>query len=94
MIPGLSQMNIDDSQVNEKALVHVEAIILSMTPKERQNPSVLNGSRKKRIAQGSGRSIQEVNSLLKRFEEMKKMMKQINDMSKGKKGKFNLPFLR
>lgn len=94
MIPGLSQMNIDDSQVNEKALVHVEAIILSMTPKERQNPSVLNGSRKKRIAQGSGRSIQEVNSLLKRFEEMKKMMKQINDMSKGKKGKLNLPFLR
>lgn len=94
MIPGLSQMNIDDSQVNEKALVHVEAIILSMTPKERQSPSILNGSRKKRIAQGSGRTIQEVNSLLKRFEEMKKMMKQINDMSKGKKGKFNLPFLR
>lgn len=94
MIPGMNQLNLDDAQVDEKALGHVEAIIQSMTVQERRNPSILNGSRKKRIANGSGRSIQEVNSLLKRFEEMKKMMKQLNDMTKGKKGKMNLPFLR
>ncbi len=95
MVPGLNQAAIDDSMIDEKALVHVEAIIQSMTPKERENPDILNGSRKKRIAQGSGRSIQEVNRLLKQFEDMRKMMKQFSDMTKGKKGKrlpFNLPF--
>jgi len=96
MIPGLgSQVNLDEVDLNDKAMVHVEAIIQSMTPYERQNPGVLNGGRKKRIAAGSGRSIQEVNSLLKRFEEMKKMMKQMNSMTKGKKGRMNMPpFLR
>lgn len=63
-----------------------------MTREERLNPSILNGPRKKRIANGSGRSIAEVNRLLKQFEEMKKMMKQMNNMQKGKKGK--LPFFR
>ena len=92
MIPGMGNLNIDDAQIDEKALVHVEAIIRSMTIKERQNPDILNGPRKKRVAMGSGRSIQEVNQLLKRFEEMKKMMKQFSGMGKGKKGKFKLPF--
>ena len=64
----------------------------TMTKAERENPAMLNGPRKKRIAQGSGRTIAEVNRLLKQFEEMKKMMKQMNNMQKGKKGKF--PFFR
>jgi len=95
MIPGVgNQINLDDTEINEKAIVHVEAIIQSMTVEERRNPAILNGSRKKRIANGSGRTIQEVNRLLKQFEDMKKMMKQFTDMSKGKKGKFNLPFFK
>ena len=64
-----------------------------MTPQERRNPSILNGPRKKRIAQGCGRSIADVNRLLKQFEEMRKMMKQMNTLTKGKKGKFKLPFM-
>ena len=63
-----------------------------MTKEERNNPSILNGPRKKRIAEGSGRNIAEVNRLLKQFEEMKKMMKQMNALTKGKKGKFKFPF--
>ncbi len=94
MIPGMSQMNIPDKDLDPKVLNHVEAIIQSMTIEERRNPSILNGPRKKRIAQGSGRNIAEVNRLLKQFEEMKKMMKQLGDLQKGKKGKFKLPFLR
>ncbi len=94
MVPGMNQMNLDDAQFDEKAMSHVEAIINSMTVKERRNPSILNGSRKKRIANGSGRTIQEVNKLLKQFESMKKMMKQFTDMSKRSKGRFNLPFMR
>ena len=94
MIPGMNQMNIPDTELDPKVLNHVEAIIQSMTIEERRNPSILNGPRKKRIAQGSGRNIAEVNRLLKQFEEMKKMMKQLGDLQKGKKGKFKLPFLR
>jgi len=94
MIPGMNQVNLDDAMIDEKAMVHVEAIIQSMTPKERQNPNLLNGPRRKRIANGSGRSIQEVNRLLKQFEDMKKMMKQMSDMGKGKKGMPKMPFLR
>ncbi len=94
MMPGASQLNLDDAEIDEKAMVHIEAIILSMTPEERKNPAILNGGRKKRIAMGSGRNIQEVNRLLKQFEEMKKMMKQLTEMSRGKKGKMNLPFLK
>ena len=94
MIPGMNQMNIPDKDLDPKVLNHVEAIIQSMTIEERRNPSILNGPRKKRIAQGSGRNIAEVNRLLKQFEEMKKMMKQLGDLQKGKKGKFKLPFLR
>lgn len=94
MIPGMNQLNIPDADLDPKILAHVEAIIQSMTIEERRNPSILNGPRKKRIAQGSGRNIAEVNRLLKQFEEMKKMMKHLGDFQKGKKGKFKLPFLR
>jgi len=93
MIPGIGKQ-LDDVDIDDKAMVHIEAIIQSMTPGERRNPDILNGSRKKRIAQGAGRSVQEINSLLKRFEEMKKMMKQMQNMSRGRKGKMNLPFLK
>ena len=81
MIPGMSQLNLNDVDVDPKAMAHIEAIIL-------------NGPRKKRIANGSGRTIAEVNRLLKQFEEMKKMMKQVNSLAKGKKGKFRMPFFR
>lgn len=94
MIPGLSQYNLGDVEVDPKAMAHIEAIIQSMTKEERQNPSILNGPRKKRIANGSGRTIAEVNRLLKQFEEMKKMMKQMNTMAKGKKGRMKMPFFR
>ena len=94
MIPGMSQLNLNDVDVDPKAMAHIEAIIQSMTKEERQNPSILNGPRKKRIANGSGRTIAEVNRLLKQFEEMKKMMKQVSSLAKGKKGKFRMPFFR
>ena len=80
MIPGLSPQ-IKNTQVDDKALVKVEAIINSMTYKERGNPKILNGTRRKRIARGSGTSIQDVNKLLKQFDEMKKMMKRFSGKS-------------
>ena len=95
MIPGMNKFNLDEAMKGVdpgKEMSKTEAIIQSMTKEERNNPSILNGPRKKRIATGSGRSIAEVNRLLKQFEEMKKMMKQMNNMQKGKKGKF--PFFR
>lgn len=94
MMPGLNQINMDalNNVDTEKEMKHLEAIIQSMTLEERNNPSILNGPRKKRIANGSGRTIAEVNRLLKQFEEMKKMMKQMSSMTKGKKGKFKFPF--
>lgn len=95
MIPGMGgQLNLDalDKVDAEKEMSHVEAIIQSMTKEERNNPSILNGPRKKRIANGSGRSIAEVNRLLKQFEEMKKMVKQMSSLTKGKKGRFKFPF--
>lgn len=94
MIPGVNSSMLDANNMDEKALVHVEAIILSMTKEERLNPSILNGPRKKRISLGSGRSIQEVNKLLKQFEEIKKMMKQFTGISKGKKNNLKLPFMK
>jgi signal recognition particle subunit SRP54 len=100
MIPGINAAGLNEADIDEKALVYVEAIIQSMTKKERANPEILNGSRKRRIAAGCGRPIQEVNRLLKQFEEMKKMMKQMSGgMFGGKKGKGlkgmmgKLPFL-
>ncbi len=92
MMPGIGgKINLDDVDINEKAMVHVEAIIQSMTKEERQNPDILNGQRKKRIANGSGRSIQEVNRLIKQFKDMKVMMKQFSGMTKGKKGMKGMP---
>ncbi|MFB1098520.1 MULTISPECIES: signal recognition particle protein [Bacillaceae] len=95
MLPGAGKMKgMKNVQLDEKQLVYVEAIIQSMTRKERQEPSLINASRKKRIAKGSGRSVSEVNRLLKQFEDMKKMMKQMTNMQKGKKGRgMKFPFM-
>lgn len=84
MIPGMDKMmkKVDPEQA-EQELKRVEAIILSMTPHERQKPAIINGSRRKRIAMGSGTRVQDVNSLLKQFTEMKKMMKKISKMGMG-----------
>ncbi|TYO95189.1 signal recognition particle protein [Desulfallas thermosapovorans] len=89
MIPGLGGMKkLKDLEVDEKDLVLVEAIIKSMTPWERQHPQEINGSRRRRIARGSGTSVQEVNRLLKQFEQTRKMMRQLMEMEKSvKKGK-------
>lgn len=94
MIPGMSQMKqLKDAEIDEREILKVEAIIRSMTKKERQNPAIINASRKKRIARGSGTEVQQVNRLLKQFEESKKMMKQFTNMGKSmKKGKFKFPF--
>lgn len=96
LIPGLgSQMKNIESMVDEKQLVQVEAMILSMTKKERTNPDILNPSRKRRIAQGAGVDISQVNRLVKQFEQSKKMMKQMPGLmggGVGKRGKFKLPF--
>lgn len=94
MMPGAGKLKLDDINIDDNATVKVEAIIQSMTVEERRNPDILNGSRKKRIARGSGRSIQEVNQLLKQFNEMKKMMKSLTDMTKGKKGRMKFPFFQ
>ncbi|WP_121639914.1 signal recognition particle protein [Virgibacillus sp. Bac330] len=96
MIPGANKMKgLKNAQFDEKQLAHVEAIIQSMTKKERQDPSIMNASRKKRVAKGSGTNVSQVNRLLKQFDEMKKMMKQMTNMQKGKKGKkgMKLPFM-
>ena len=93
MLPGGSKLG--DLQVDEKALARTEAIILSMTPAERQNPDLINGSRRKRIAKGCGLQIQDVNRLLNQYEQSKKLMKQFGGMGKkGKKrfGGMRLPF--
>ena len=98
MLPGMGlgskmkDVSIDENEA-ENNLKKTRAIIQSMTPKERSNPSVLNPSRKNRIARGAGVDIAEVNRLVKQFEQMKKMMKQMPGMMKGgKKGRFRLPF--
>lgn len=97
MLPGANKIKgLQNLQIDEKQIAHVEAIILSMTKEERENPEIINASRKKRIARGSGRPVQEVNRLLKQFNEMKKMMKQMMNMQKKgrrKKGAFKLPFM-
>lgn len=80
MVPGLNKM-VKDQEIDSDAFKPVEAIIQSMTPYERMNPDSLNQSRKKRLANGSGTSVQQVNNLIKQFEEMRKMMKKVNKMS-------------
>ncbi len=96
MIPGMNQLNMEalNNVDPAKEMSRTEAIIQSMTKQERANPSILNGPRKKRIANGCGRSIADVNRLLKQFDELKKLMKQMNDMQRGKKGKMKFPFFR
>lgn len=95
MMPGANKMKgLNNLQIDEKQISHVEAIIQSMTKQEKIHPETINASRRKRIAKGSGTSVPEVNRLLKQFEDMKKMMKQMSGMQqKGKKkGGFKLPF--
>lgn len=86
MLPGARNMGLNNININPKDMAHVEAIVLSMTPYERRHPEVLKASRKIRIAKGSGRSVEEVNRLLKQFEMMKDMMKKISS------GNFKMPF--
>ena len=86
MLPGARGMGLNNISIDPKDMAHIEAIILSMTPYERRHPEVLKASRKQRIAKGSGRSVEEVNRLLKQFESMKEMMKLMNN------GKFKMPF--
>ncbi|PFG06744.1 signal recognition particle protein [Bacillus sp. es.034] len=95
MMPGANKMKgLDKIQVDDKQISHVEAIIQSMTGDEKTHPETINASRRKRIAKGSGTSIQEVNRLLKQFEDMKKMMKQMSGMQgKGKKKGMKFPFM-
>ena len=82
MIPGVKAGALKDASIDENQMVRTEAIILSMTRRERINPDIINGSRRKRIAQGSGTSVEDVNRLLKQFDQMKKMMKQMSGMGK------------
>ena len=84
MIPGMNAKQLGNIQVDEKKMAHIEAIILSMTQKERENPEIINPSRKKRIAAGSGTEVYEVNALIKQFEQMQKMVKMMT--KGGKKG--------
>ena len=86
LIPGAKKMGINDIKIDPKQMAHIEAIVLSMTPKERRNPDIIKASRKTRIAAGSGTSVQEVNRLLQQFEQMKKMMKQMTN------GNMKMPF--
>lgn len=93
MIPGMKPGALKDAQIDEKAMARTEAIILAMTPKERQKPDIINASRKKRIAAGSGTDVVEVNKLLRQFEQMNKMFKQLGGMTgKGKRRKMKMPF--
>ncbi|MEK4522619.1 signal recognition particle protein [Psychrobacillus sp. FSL W7-1493] len=92
MLPGANKIKgLENAKVDEKQMDRVEAIIYSMTTQEKTNPEIINGARKKRIAKGSGTSIQDINRLLKQFEEMKKMMKQMTNMQQKGKKKMKMP---
>lgn len=95
MLPGMGKLKgLQGLDIDNKEVKHIIAIIRSMTSKERRDPAVINGSRRKRIALGSGTRVQDVNRLLKQFGEAKKMMKRLKDMQKsGKKSNFKLPFM-
>ena len=86
LIPGAKKMGLNNVKIDPKQMSHIEAIVQSMTPKERRNPDIIKASRKTRIAQGCGLSVQEVNKLLTQFEQMKKMMKQMSN------GNMKMPF--
>ena len=95
MIPGMKPGALKDAKIDEKALAHTEAIILAMTVYEREHPDVINGSRRRRIAAGSGTSVEEVNRLMKQYDQMNKMLKQFTSQMGGKKGRRNkmkMPF--
>jgi signal recognition particle subunit SRP54 len=89
MIPGMGKA-MKDIEIDDNAFKKIEAMIFSMTPEERANPDLLNGSRRSRIATGSGSDIKDLNQFIKQFEEMKKMMKKMSGMAPG--GKMNIPF--
>ena len=96
MIPGANRMKgLQNAQIDERQLSHIEAIIQSMTKEERENPKIMNASRKRRVAKGSGTNVSQVNRLLKQFNDMQKMMKQMTNMQSGKRGRggFKLPFM-
>ncbi len=88
MLPGAGKLKLGEDGVDEKRIERTKAIILSMTVQERETPSIIDSKRKKRIAAGSGTTVQEINQLLKQFEQTKMLMKQL----KGNKGRFRLPF--
>jgi signal recognition particle subunit SRP54 len=94
MLPGMSKLPVGDAQIDEQ-LPRLEAIIRSMTVQERNNPHLINGSRRSRIARGSGTTIQEVNKLVKQFDEVRKMVKMMSSGKPGGRmqlpGGFNLP---
>ena len=94
MIPGAGKA-VEDADLSEDTFKPIEAIINSMTPEERHNPEILNGTRRRRIANGSGTSVREINQLIKQFDQMKKMMKSMSKMGKmgqAMQGLKNLPF--
>lgn len=93
MIPGVGKA-IKDIDIDDNAFKSIEAIIYSMTPEERTNPAILNGSRRQRIAKGSGTNLQEVNRLLKQFDQTRKMMKMVTDSKMGKMGRMMMPKLK
>jgi signal recognition particle subunit SRP54 len=93
MIPGVGKMT-KDLDIDEDAFKHIRAIIQSMTLEERMNPAIIDGSRRRRIAKGSGRTVQEVNQLLKQFQDMKKLMKTMNKMVSSGRDLTQLPFFR
>ena len=86
LIPGANKMGLTNVKIDPKQMAHIEAIVLSMTPKERRHPEIIKSSRKTRIASGSGTSVQEVNKLLQQFDQMKKMIKGVSN------GNMKLPF--
>ena len=93
MLPGMKTGALKDAQIDENQMRRTEAIILSMTQKERLQPEIINGSRRKRIANGSGTTVEDVNKLLRQFDQMKKMMKQFSGMGKRRGfGGMKLPF--
>jgi signal recognition particle subunit SRP54 len=93
MVPGVNHRMLKDAKLDPRRVKHVEAIILSMTREERRRPEILDGSRRARIARGSGRPVQEVNRLIEQFKQMQKVMKRMKGMSPGQlRGMGGLPF--
>ena len=93
MMPGVKASALKDAEFDEKALARVEAIITSMTPKERAHPEILGASRKRRVAAGAGVKVEDVNRLLRQFEQIVTLTKQLGGLAKGKRrGAIRFPF--